>query len=426
MNRLEKDQTLSAKRGETLIELPTEFVEQLTQLIQGLPGHPDYQQVIRETVVKAVEQWQENPSSINNSLIIISSPVAIEVGILTDSLAEWAKKQPLAINYLDWVERPPQPEKISSMLNETLRKAGPDLEENNIAVIPNLSWCFLRSSEGLDGIDYLRDSLLSDLTQFWIIGSGKVAWQYLNSVLGLEAYGADILKLPKLSGEQLQEWLMPIIHQFNIQFDDDSIHERLHMVGTENSQSFYKNLTALLGEARSSIYSLFRRIKKRSDETTPISEEKIQADYFERLSDLSNGVSSTALQLFIKSIYFEKRSEKELDNVQNTERIETQVDSEPPLNYRLIARKPLLPNLPELEQNDLYILYSLLIHGDLTLEALSESVGEDQPIIKNCIHCLRRAGLINQEGLVIKVNPIHYPRLKRQLASENFMVGDID
>lgn len=427
MNRLENDEMYSSKRREELGELPREFIEQLTMLIQDLSSHPCYRQAIHEAVVTAIEQWQENPSSINNSLIILSSPVAIEARILTDSLAEWANKQPLAINYLDWVERPSQPENIRSILSETVRKAGSEYIENNITVIPNLSWCFLRSSEGLDGIEYLRDSLMSDPTQFWIIGSGCVAWQYLDSVLGLKAYGADIIQLPQLSGKQLQDWLLPIIHQLKIQFDDASIHERLRDVGKENSKSFFKSFKALLGEVRSSIYSLFQGMKKKANGTTTISDEKLQTDYFERLSDLSEGVSSTAVQLFTKSIYYEKLSETKLDDdVQNAEKIETQIDSETSLDYRLLARKPLLPNIPELKQNDLYILYSLLIHGDLTLESLSESVGEEQPIIKKYIQGLRRATLVHQDGLVIRVNPIHFPRLKGRLESENFTIADMD
>ncbi len=433
MARFEKDEAYSSQIGEALVNLPIDIAEQLTQLTKELPSHPFNQQRIQEAVTTAVEQWQESPDSVSNSLIILSSPVTAVARILTDSLADWTEQQSLAIHFLDWVERPPAAEKIQLKMSETLGKDGPECKEKNIAVIPNLSWCFLRSSEGLDGIDYLRDHLLSDHTQFWIIGSGQVSWQYLNSVLKLQAYGSEVIKLPTLSGEQLQDWLMQIVDQLDIQFDDVSIQERLQEVGTESSRSLFKTLTALFEELNTSAKSLFRGVKKEiltsePNRITDDTDENLKASYFERLSDLSEGVSTTALQLFIKSIHIEKLSKEAIEDInKDTGKIEDLLDpDETPPKHRLVARTPRLPNLPELEQNDLYILYSLLMHGDLTLDALSESVGEEQPIINNYIQVLRRAGLIEQQGEVLQVNPIHYPRLKKQLTGENFIVRKTD
>lgn len=432
MARLEKDEAYPSRIEESLAELPPDIAEQLTQLTKKLVSHPRDQQVIQEAVIAAVKEWKENPNSVNNSLIILSSPVAIVARVLTDSLADWSEQQSLAINFLDWVERPPSPENIKSKMNEALEITGPEHKEKNIAVISNLSWCFLRSSEGLDGIDYLRDYLLSDRTQFWIIGSGQVAWQYLNSILNLQAYSGNVIQLPRLSGEQLQGWLMPIIDQLNIQFDDESIQERLQDVRAENSYSPFKALTALLTAVRTSVKFLFRMAKKelltpKLTGTNDGNEGSSWADYFERLSDLSEGVSTIALQLFIKSIRYEELSEEKLVNeVQDTEEIESLLDPDPPPMHRLVVKMPRLLNLPELEQNDLYILYSLLIHDDLTLEALSESVGEEQSTTNSHVQVLRRKGVIEQQGQVMKVNPIHFPQLKKQLASENFIVKVAD
>ena len=322
-------------------------------------------------------------------------------------------------------------------MSETLKPTESEQREKSIAVIPNLSWCFLRSAEGLDGIDYLRDSLLSDRTQFWVIGSGQVAWQYLNSILKLQAYGGDVVELSHLSGEQLQDWLTPIIDQLNLQFDNLSIQKRLQTAGEENSQSSFEALTAVFAEAGASLKSLLRGVLKgrfapRAKAATDSNHQNLQEEYFERLSDLSEGVSTTALQLFIKSIHHEEVSAEEFadedqdDEDQDIETIGTILDAKPPSVHHLVARLPRLPNLPELEQNDLYITYSLLIHGDLTLSALAESLGEDQQTINNSVQLLRKAGLLEKQGEVIKVNPLHYPRLKKQLASENFIVKVAD
>ena len=94
MARLEKDEAYPSQIGEALAELPTEIAEQLTQLAKELPSHPCDLQIIQEAVANAIAQWQENPSSKSNSLIILSSPVAAVARILTDSLADWTPPPP--------------------------------------------------------------------------------------------------------------------------------------------------------------------------------------------------------------------------------------------------------------------------------------------------------------------------------------------
>lgn len=406
------------------------FPQTLIQLAKEQPSHPLELQVIQEAVSAAIKEWQADPDLVNNSLIILSSPVSAVTRILTDSMAHWVEQHDWSINLLDWIERPLSAEQLQPNMSATLRQSGTDAQNKNVVVIPNLSWCFLRSAEGLDGIDYLRDSLLSDHSQFWVIGSGQVGWQYLNSVLKLKAHCGEVVILPNLSGKQLQNWLMPIIQQLEIQFDQTSIQERLQEMGEEQSDSFsFRTIAAVWEEMSATARSLFRGVQEEVRSLDSTANEKDNnsewTDYFERLSDLSDGVSTIALQLFIKSIGYEKienDAEQELLDQVSSEETEALLDGEPPPPHRLVARLPRLPELPDLEQGDRYILYSLLVHGDLRLDALAESLGEARQIVNDQVQLLRKTGLIEQKGRVMKVNPVHYPRLKRELVSNNFAV----
>ena len=203
------------------------------------------------------------------------------------------------------------------------------------------------------GIDFLRDRLLSDPTQFWVVSSGQVGWQYLNSVLKLKAYCGEVVKLPSLSGGQLQDWLMPIIDQLGIRFDQTSMQERLKDAGESRSRSLsVKTLTAVGSEIGATVKSLFRLVQKEAqspNSTATNQEDSEWGDYFARLSDLSAGVSTIALQLFIQSIGYEEienNSNRKLIDQASPEESETLLDPEPSPLHCLIARLPKLPELP--------------------------------------------------------------------------------
>ncbi|MEO0408743.1 MAG: helix-turn-helix domain-containing protein [Cyanobacteria bacterium P01_A01_bin.135] len=428
IKRMGKDADYSSEVGDVLESLPADLAEQLTTLVDELPSHPGDKAAVKEALSEAIARWQENPSGTNNSLVVIGSPVAAVARILTESLSPWVEDHDLPLQLLDWVNRPLDTQKIQSRLQDDLAP-----EEDNgtsIAIIPDLSWCFLRTAEGLDGIDYLRDGLLSNPYQFWVIGSGQVGFRYLNCVLKLEAHCSQLLLLPRLSGEQLKDWLTPIIEALDVRLDEDSIQERLQTLGEEQLEaSSLSTVSVLVEELWASIKSVFRGVK--DDALKPLRPDASPGvewkDYFERLADLSDGVSTVALQLFVKSIYYEEidsELQRELlDAVESTEdSVEDYIDFEPPPPHRIIAKLPKLPRLPQLEQTDLYVLYSLLVHGSLTLTALAETLGEERQLVNDAVQIMRGKGIIEQQQNTVKVNPAHYPRLKRKLASNNFII----
>jgi hypothetical protein len=368
-----KDSQEMQEPERSLVELPTDQRQQLVDAVENLPINPADKQAISSTLDEAFDRWRENPNNTDNSIVILSSPVTSVSRILSETLQEWTEQKQVSMKLLPLTARPTEIENIKTKLEHYLEKhslkSDSETQQLEIAVIPNLSWCFLRSIEGLEGIEYLQ-SLLCDgsKNRFWIIGVGQVGWGYLNSVCNIEAYCGEVSILPAIESEKLQEWLDPIINKLDITFDKPRI-DRQFLDGDKDNKS----------------------------------------KYFNHLADISQGVSTIAVQAFLKSIRNEQTEDEEEDETK-------------PKQNKLVAQIPRLPNLPALESVDRYLLYSLLLHGDLTIPALAESLGDVESEVQGRVRVLRRQGVIEQRGKVLKINPIHYPKIKQELANNNFII----
>lgn len=495
----EKDPQLTPEPEEALTELPDDVSQALVDAINDLPSQPQEVECVLEALDSAIAKWRANPHLANNSLVILAHPVSSVSRILTEGLHKLRsqKEDPLDIKLLDWVERPLKQENLKQQIKEKLGwkesnfpndwetenndahnmerssyKDSRKTKPTSLAVIPNLCWCFLRSAEGLEGVDYLQETLLSDRAQFWAIGSGQVGWEYLKSTLKLHAYCGDTVSLPVLSGEEIQAWLQPLVEKFGIRFSDAAIHKRLQHPSQLLSVDIpigrpIEAVSNITQEVSATVQSSIRALKSEvfSEEDNDDEEASPKRDYFNRLADISDGVSVVALQLFVKSLRYRKITSEEIqagtlspranatvnsevsseagsemnceeasdegdDRIGTPESSEKQSDKqsdeqsleEPPSDKQLIATIPKLPPLPELSQNDFYLLYSLMLHGDLTIRALANSLGDAPQIVNNQVQMLRNVGVIEQKDGVIKTNPTHYPKLRRELSRNNFII----
>ncbi|WP_319419616.1 winged helix-turn-helix domain-containing protein [Pleurocapsa sp. FMAR1] len=381
-SRYTKDSEKTQEPEKSLIELSPEVRKKLVEDTENLSSNPADKKAIVDALDEAFERWQANPNNNNNSIVILSSPVAAVSRILSETLEDWTKQKQIPMKLLPLQARPVAAEKIKSKLEHYLKQQQPEddepEEQSEVIAIPNLSWCFLRSLEGLEGIEYLQ-SLLCDgsKNRFWIIGGGEVGWEYLNSVCNLEAYCGKVMTLPEIEPEEFQDWLEPIIKNLDITFDKPGIDKRL-LEGDKSNKT----------------------------------------NYFNRLADISEGISTVAVQAFLKSIHH-----KEIDEVEDfLKDIETDVEHK--LSEKVVvAQTPHLPDLADLESADQYLLYSLLLHGDITISALAESLGDEQSQVQNRVQVLRNKGVVEQQEKVIKINPIHYPKIKRELAQNNFVIN---
>ena len=370
LSRLSTDEQETQEPEKSLTELPSSVASELIAAVDKLPSDNPDLEAIYSTLNETFEKWCSNPQTADNSLVILSSPVTTVSRILTENLLTWALERKIPLRPLQWTGRPETVENITTKLRQQLGRGVTTAasKQPEVVVIPNLSWCFVRCVDGLEGIDYLQDVLLQDDSRFWVIGAGKVAWEYLNHVSHFKAYCGDSLELPQLTDEQLQVWFEPIISKFKITF----------------------NKTIL-------------------DFPNHKGDESYQSRYFKKLAAISEGVNTIATQVFLGSIQYEIEEE---DNQSESE--------------ILVAKNPELPNLPRLNADEHYILYSLLLHGDLTLPALSQSLGDKKSFVKGRVQMLRRAGLVEQNNGILTINPIHYPRIKNELSNNNFIIYESD
>ena len=361
-----KDRDRIQEPTKSLVELPPSLREKLIAAVNKLPDNPTDTEAIRACISDSFEQWQDNPNSTNNSIVIVTSPVMVVSRIIIEIIETWAKQEQVVINILPWNERPNNADLIQIKLEEYIEEKAKKTanKQTEVMVIPNLAWCFLRSMDGLDGIDYLQKMLLHDSSRFWVIATGQITWDYLNSITDIEADCGSVVALKKLESDSLQQWLKPVISELEISFDAPDLESQILDGDCDN-----------------------------------------ETIYFKDLASVSEGVTVVALQAFLASIHYEIESEREEDSV-------------------LKAQSPELPKLPNLEALDHYILYFLLLHGDLTLSALAYSISDRESRIRKRIKFLRQEGLVEEQNEILKVNPIYYPNIKQELINNNFVIND--
>ncbi|MEC4988124.1 MAG: hypothetical protein SAJ37_05185, partial [Oscillatoria sp. PMC 1068.18] len=342
---ISEDKREATPPEKSFTELPQQLQESLDNAIKDLPNHPTYLKAVQKALDSSFSNWYNDPANSHNSLAILSSPVEPISLILQNSLETWQNEQQIALKTLAWQNRPEKPENLQSKLLKQLGRGTLAQQENKleIIIIPDLSYCFLRSVEGLDGIEYFRDTLLKDRSRFWIIGCGKVTWQYLDAVCKIGAYFDEIISLSFLNDEQLQVWLKPIVTAMNIDFTK---HE-------EQSED---------------------------DQTTA------EKRYFQKLARASNGISSVAVKLFKISLAYEPN----------------ELDSET-INSLVKVLNPRLPKLPELNPNEHYLLFSVLLHSNLSLPHLAMSLGDDESNVQHLVQVLCRADILKVKDNLLSI-----------------------
>jgi len=360
-----KDRNQLQEPTKSLVELPSSIREKLITATNKLADNPADTEAIRTSISEAFEQWRSNPQRAENSIVILTSPVMVVSRIIITILENWTEEKQVSVKVLPWKERPADPTTIQLKLQQYLEQKPEEIidKQPEVVVIPNLNWCFLRSMDGLDGIDYLQKMLLHDSNRFWIIATGQVTWDYLNSISDLEADCGRVVPLPELKSDSIREWLNPILSGLNITFADPRLESQI-LEGDQDAETIF----------------------------------------FDDLAAISRGISVIALQAFLASITYQSPDEE-------AEHLDV-----------LEAQNPELPNLPDLESAHHYLLYFLLLHGDINLSALAHSIGDKESKVRKQIKFLRGEGIVESTGEIYKINPIYYPKLKQELINNNFII----
>ena len=251
-----------------------------------------------------------------------------------------------------------------------------------IVVIPNLERCFLRCIQGWEGVEYVQNLVAHDPSYFWVLGCSHWTWAFLDRVCHISAYLEQVEALPKLTGDDLKQWLTP----------------------------------------------LMASVAAPGDRQDPDTELDLGSDaYWSALASTSAGISTTAAQLWLQSLRI--RADNLADDSPESLQArpyephrQSESSSDPLHSLRL--KKPALPALIDLDSMDRYLLHALLIHGKMMRSHLALSLGEAEQTIRSRVQVLRREGVIIQQGVWLWVHPAHYPRLRSELGNNNFLIGE--
>ena len=372
-------------RQRNLTPLPPSQITTLSNQIDRLAIPDCYLTTVKSKLSEAIAQWQQQQDA-PNSLVVLGSPVEPVGKIVNEVLANWHNQDIVSLKSVSWSHRPPNYSSIKSQLSQEIDRVedvtGDANKHQVMIIIPDLSWCFLRCVDGLDAIEYIQDLLFQDRSRFWLIGCNSWAWKYLNVVCQLGGYLEQTLSLPDLKDIELKEWLTPVAETIPLDFDNDhnSLHDNLNS-DTDNQEDWVSSS---------------------------------QQNYFKHLAEISLGSTSVAARLWLLSLGIEKQ-EDQPDSAEASE-------SENQSSSTVILAKAILPDLPELTKDDHYLLFSLCLHGQMTLSELALSLGERQPKIQNQVQALWRSGILERSQDLLKVNPAHYPQLKKDLSNNHFLI----
>ncbi|MBV5261250.1 MarR family transcriptional regulator [Synechococcus moorigangaii CMS01] len=384
-----QQQTL-VEEATDLVALPDVLAHQLMQQVAALPRPLDTCTPIQEAIAAAIATWQTNLESPNH-FVLLGNPVEPLPQILQASVPHK--------NFLDLdiltpftrLERPQQPQQIKRQIHTALeqypqihlapgdRQDQPTIDQleqrQTLVILPCLEQFFLRCIGGWEGIEMLRDIVIQNRHCFWLMSCNHWAWDFLDFVGQISAYFNHVDTLPSLDGEMLQTWLAPIAQ-------------------------------AILPPS--------------PDDAAPETPQGDRLDIWQSLSNQANGIGQIAASLWLQSL----RIEPEQCDQHPDLRFDFGDRPTAPQPLTLQQVKPSLPSLPSLTPEDLYVLHSVLIHSRMGRDHLALSLGESRSRIQARIQWLLRQGILQENQGTLSIQAAHYPRLKGELARNNFFVGE--
>lgn len=364
-----------------LHDLPESQKTRLKNAFENLSIPLSYQEAIKSKLTESIAQWQKE-ESVNNSLLILGSPIENISKIVKETLAEWEEQELYSIKLFPSSSINSNCQTIKSQLLEEIgtykdNNKSKRLEEKPVLIIiPDLSKCFLRCVDGLEGVECIQDLLFKDNSRFWLIGCNDCAYEYFKIVYEFGSYFEEILSLPALKGVEIKEWLTPVLEMIELDFELKENNDK-NILDTDE-----KNWISLL-----------------------------EKNSFEHLAEISLGLSSVASRLFLLSLGMEEDEDKSIDSDENKKKktLKLQIQSS--------------PDLPELSKDNRFLLFSLCLHGGLQLPELALSLGESYNKVRNQVQYLSSLGLLENKKGVININPAHYPRLRKDLDDNQFLMG---
>jgi len=210
-------------------EIPETVRVELEKLISQLPHPASRITTIEREVISQLKEWEADQNA--NHLVILGSPLSNLESLIQASFPQRYLKGVEVIYPFSDLRFREQPSQITQQLKAAIERItqghnsrlfqSSQESRTKIIIIPNLEQCFLRCIGGWEGIIWLREHIVHTPDCFWLLGCNHWSWIFLDYVCQINAYLKARVNIPNLSGEELWEWLQPVIESFIPEEKDD-------------------------------------------------------------------------------------------------------------------------------------------------------------------------------------------------------------
>jgi hypothetical protein len=250
-------------------------------------------------------------------------------------------------------------------------------------VLPNLEWCFLRHTHGLEMIRYLMDNALSGKLGKGVIGCSSWAWAWLQKALPLA--DANTLTLQAFDGERLRDLLR-------------------HTMSFRTKSPVYcynaKNGSTIIGP--------------------PQDEDPLQKEFTE-LAGHCRGNPATAVWYWRERL----RCRPDETLLSAEEKDSTLPDKATPAHDKdaiWLTGMPTEPQLPTAHEEEvLLLLHTLLLHGGLPETLIPKLIPLSAPHCNGLLRQLRQLGFTRFQQDRWYIHPSAYGVVRRTLASRDYL-----
>lgn len=325
---------------------------------------------------QALGTWATEPQPATPIQVVVGAPHS---GIAL-ALAAWAKEKGWRLAVA------PSYEQILEGGEAWLEQFSHDPEKP--LLIPRFEHLYLRHHAGLSLVRRLLDWLWSTKHRC-LIGCDSWAWSYLSQALQIDTLVPSPLTLAPFDHHHLRTWLQELA-------------SRSERFGVVFRQTDNGNFVLPPG------------VNAESGETVEVT------DYLKHLAAFSRGIPGVAWVIWRYSLQYEIDEAVEMKAQETAEQdrcltmwVKTWSQLDLPAPPRPAA------------QPQLFVLHTLLLHGGLATEGLTQVLPLSATEVMESIHRLRAGGVIETVGDRIQVTAMSYPIVRKVLFQEGYLVDAI-
>lgn len=288
----------------------------------------------------------------------------------------WAEQNSIPVLH------PPTREQIVGQGDRPTDVVGHVLNDDGPLVIARLEDFFVRHHNGLRFVRELLKAVNQTRRRI-LIGCNAWAWEFLTATVSADKLLPSPITFAPYHADRLQQWLYTMIE------GEGGAELKLKFYGAYNkdgdsdspSQLFYQ-LAAL---SRGTPWVAWSMIRARL-ELVPDDADRPKRAGKTQPSDPQEDPPSEATELWVA-----------------------------PATERTIS--------PKLRPDGLLILHSLLIHGELTMEQLQQTV----PVVSdfNVVYGLLRSGFVERQQGTLRCSACHYTTVRKELNKSGFPVAEL-